>query len=180
MDLRISDPSYLLRYAYPCIEFWFENKELALKLRRDSKPFYQVISLGLLRQLRRVARGEGKLSPALEKKLWKLVPFALKLLGLTSRKLGKVRGKELLVDREVLRRYFWKDHRELVKALRRKELARLCDVCDARVERVGKSIAWVEIPDWKEMRRVKLDLLRKKPRPGDRVKVHFFHVCEIL
>ena len=178
MKYKISNPSLLLKYAYPCIEFWYKNRKLALKIKENqAKEFYKAANPTLLKKLKSVAEGREKFSKSLQKKLEKLIPFAICFLS----KLGKRSGNETIIDEKTIRKYFCEFHRTLIKKQKKefvqyKDVLELCEVKVARIIEIRRKRARVKIFRDGE-REVRLDFI-DNPKLGDRIKIHFFYACE--
>jgi len=171
---RIVNPAFFLKYAYPCIEFWYKNEKLARELEKPwADEFYKIISPTLLKKLRLIAQGKEKLNSKIERKLEKLVPFAFYFL----KKLGKKDKGEVVIDEEIIRNYFLSLH-EKVLGMRKKKYKKIFELCkikEGMIVELRKKYAKVKIG--KKYREVRLDFI-DNPKVGDRVRIHFFYACE--
>ncbi len=171
MEYKIKDLSYFLRYAYPCIEFWYKNKKLAEKLKKPwRKDFYKIVSPRLLKKLREIVKKEEKASKRIESKLEKLVPFAINFLKI----MGKEKGT-LVIDNKTIRNYFLTFHQKLEGSKKNKKIFGLCKIKKGKIVEVKGKYGKVKIG--KEYRRVNLEFI-KNPKVGEKVIVHFFYACE--
>gem|GEM_PF-3069811 len=163
------DIELFLKYAYPCIEFWYENERIARKIKKPwREEFYKTVSKNLLNKLKEMATGKKH---AIEiEKLEKLVPFAIRFLT----KMGKRKNGKIIISEKEIREYFLKLHNKLIE----KDvfgIHKLCEVRKGKVIKVEGNFATVKIG--KEERKVKLDFI-KRPRVGEKVIVHFFYAVE--
>ncbi|MFH7882182.1 MAG: HypC/HybG/HupF family hydrogenase formation chaperone [Candidatus Aenigmatarchaeota archaeon] len=177
MNYKIENFPLFLKYAYPCMEFWFKNKMLAMKIRKkDAEKFFKVINEKLLSEIKLIAMGKKKMNKKIEKNIEKLVPLAFNFIL----KLGKKRGGKVLVNEEAIRKYFCVLHGKIIEKEKKlfkkyENFFELCDVKEGKIIEIKGNMAKVKISN--KEREVNLDFI-ENPRIGEKVKVHFFHACE--
>lgn len=177
MRYKIENFPLLLKYAYPCIEFWFRNKNLAMQLKRSlAINFFKMVDKGLIEQLKLIAEGKKKPDKGLERKIEKLIPFAFSFLL----NLGKKYRRKIIIDENVVRNYFCVLHRKIVKEEKKifkkyKDVLELCDVKTGRVVEIRGKKGKVRVGN--KSREVNLDFI-EEPKIGDKVRIHFFYACE--
>lgn len=177
MNYKFENFPLFLKYAYPCIEFWFKNKRLAMRIRKeDAEKFFKVANKKLILEIKLVAMGKKKMNKSLVKKVEKLVPLAFN----SVLKLGKKMKGKILVDEEAIRKYFCGLHRKIIEKEKKvfkkyKSFFELCDVKEGKIVEIKGSVAKVKFSN--KDRKVNLEFI-ENPKVGDRVRVHFFYACE--
>lgn len=152
-DLPIKDRALFLKYAIPCG---------SILVKRGEVPKKTMDKL----------RDDFLAGRPIEQDLDKIFRVGVRMLSLTALEMGKS-----VIDREVIRRYFWFEHPACLR-LRAQEHPdiepALCTVLPARVLETGRDVL-VDTPLGK--RTVRPDFT-PGIKPGDRATVHYSHIVE--
>ena len=157
---KLKDKRLFLNYAMPCI---------VERVRRGE--FTEEEFLKYCEDL-----AEGK--EVSEEEMYNLFPVAMNFIPESAKKLDKIKGDVVTIDKDVVRQYFWYDHDSVVRGRMNPEREKYCLILPGKVKQVSGKEGLVETP--KGERQVSLAFLKDKDLVNKHVTIHYYHACEII
>lgn len=155
---RMLDKTLFLKYAMGCLE-------ALVKEGRISQEDADAVMKEFL-----------NVDKPLPEKLYKLWPIAIPKLISTAISQGKFKNFEALIDKDVIREYFWFSHRNVVMR-RSPEDKEFCWVLPAKVKKVEGDNAIVSTRFSEAA--VKLDYVKEEQvKENDLIAIHRGYACE--
>lgn len=157
---KLKDKKLFLNYAMPCIVERVRRGEFT---QEEFEKFCEDIV-------------QGKDVP--EEEMYNLFPVAMNFIDNSAKKLDKVNDDEVIVDKDVIRQYFWYDHDSVVKTRMNPDKQDYCLVLPGKVKEVHDKEGIVKTP--KGEREVSLAFLGDQKLLNKHVTIHYYHACEII
>ncbi len=111
-----------------------------------------------------------------DEELYRLFPVAMNFINDSVKKKDKFDGKVAIIDKDVVRQYFWYDHDVVVEKRMNPERKKYCLVLPGKVKEVDGKIAIVQTP--LDKREVNLAFIGTENMKNKKVTVHYYHACE--
>ncbi len=113
-----------------------------------------------------------------DEELYNLFPVAMNFVDKSAEKLNKAKADEVIIDKDVVRQYFWYDHDEVVKKRMTHDREDYCLVLPGKIKEIKGKEGLVETPRGK--RKINLVFLKEKDLKNKHVTVHYYHACEVI
>ena len=155
---KMKAKTLFLRYAMPC---------LVERIRRGefTQEEFEKFCEDLIR---------GRDIP--DEEMYRLFPVAMNFINDSAKKKNKFDGKVAIIDKDVVRQYFWYDHDDVVEKRMNPERKKYCLVLPAKVKEVNGKIALVQTP--LDEREINLAFIGSENMLNKKVTVHYYHACE--
>jgi len=155
---KLKSKKYFLKYAMPCLAERIRKGEITQK------------------KFEKLCDDLVKDKEIPDEDLYKLFPVAMNFIPDSAKKKNKFDGRVAIIDKDVVRQYFWYDHDDIVKKRMNPGREKYCFVLPAIIKEVNGKIGIVQTP--LDKREVSLSFIGAENMKNKKVTVHYYHACE--